>query len=96
MDLFIQYEYNVYYYKLFMGQINTILLKKVSWFPQKYQWKQLCCIQLILNVSWATNKQIRMISEGSLKTGVNYILKYIKIENRFKIVKQYLTFTVFW
>ncbi len=48
---------------------------------------------IIRHVSWAANQHIRMISEGSCDTkdwtwifsfaiiGINYILKYIKIEN---------------
>ncbi len=55
--------------------------------------------QLILmrDVSWAENQHIRIISEGScdtedwrnyaensaLITGINYILKYIQIENSY-------------
>ncbi len=49
----------------------------------------------IRNVSWAANQHIRMISEdhvtlksndaenSALITGINYILKYIEIENYF-------------
>ncbi len=55
-------------------------------------------IIIILNVSWAANQHITMISEGSCDTedwsnicwkfrfvitGLNYILKYIKIENSY-------------
>ncbi len=51
-------------------------------------------IILIINVFWAANQHIRMISEGScnwsndaensaLITEINYILKYIQIENSY-------------
>ncbi len=54
-------------------------------------------IIIIINVSWAANQHIRMISEGScdtedwsndaentdLITEINYILKYIQIENSY-------------
>jgi len=45
-----------------------------------------------MNVSWAANQHIRMISEGSCDTedwsndaensGINYSLKYIQIEKK--------------
>ncbi len=52
---------------------------------------------IIRNVSWAANQHIIMISEGScdtedwsndaensaLITGINYVLKYIQIENSY-------------
>ncbi len=54
-------------------------------------------IIIIINVSWAANQHIRMISEGScdtedwsndaensaLITEINYILKYIQIESSY-------------
>jgi len=78
-------------------QINVFLL---SFLFIKKSWKKNCTqlfsrlIIIIINVSWASNHHIRMISEGScdtedcsndaensaLITGINYILKYIKIE----------------
>ncbi len=67
-------------------------------FPQKYKAAQLFSTLIIIrNVSWTANQHIRMISEDyvTLKTGVmmlkiqlriteiNYILKYIQIENSY-------------
>ncbi len=53
---------------------------------QKYDATQLFSTLLIIaNVSWAVNRHIRMISEGSCDTedfsltGINYILKHIHI-----------------
>ncbi len=69
-----------------------------QWFPKKYEAAQLIWTLIIIrNIFWAANQHIRMISEGScdtedcsydaensaLITGINYILKYIKIENSY-------------
>ncbi len=61
------------------------------------QYKQFSALMKIRNVSWGPNQYIRMISEGScdtedwsndaentaLITGMNSILKYYKIENKY-------------
>ncbi len=46
--------------------------KKIYQFPQKYEAAQLFSTLIIINVSWAANQHIRMISEDhvTLKTGV--------------------------
>ncbi len=71
---------------------------KVFWFTQKYEAAQLfTTLTIIINVSWAANQHIIMISEDhvTLKTGVmmlkiqlriteiNYILTHIQIENSY-------------
>ncbi len=67
--------------------------KSITGSTKIYQFSTL----VIRNVSWAVNQYIRMISEGScdtedwsndaensaLITGINYILKYIEIENSY-------------
>ncbi len=66
-------------------------------FPQKYKAAQLFSTLVIINVSWAANLHIIMISGGScdtedwsndaentaLITGINNILQYIQIENTY-------------
>ncbi len=73
------------YPKLFNGS--------VSHFSQKYEAALLfSTLKIIINVSWASNQRIRMISERcdtedwsndaentALITGINYIFKYIQI-----------------
>ncbi len=76
------------YFWTFYSSVNPEK-SNVSQFPQKYE-----AAQLFLNVSWAANQHIRMISEDhvtedwsndaentALITGINYILQYIHIEN---------------
>ena len=60
-------------------------------------WKYCDNIVIIINVSWAADHHIRMISEGScdtedwsndaensaLITGINYFIKYIQTENSY-------------
>jgi len=67
-------------------------------FPQKYEAAQMFSwLIIVINVSWAANHHIRVISDGScdtedwsndaensaLITGINYILLYIHIENSY-------------
>ncbi len=63
--------------------------------PQKYEAAQLFSTLIIFrNVSCAANQYIRMISEASCDTEImatknsktNVILKYIHIENSFKLL----------
>ncbi len=69
--------------------------EKKSMFPQKYEAAWLfSTLIIIINVCWAANQHIRMISEGScdtedwindaensaLITGINYSLQYIQKE----------------
>ncbi len=50
--------------------INKTILKKLLWFPQKYEAAQLFStpLMIIRNVNWAANQHIRMISEESCDT----------------------------
>ena len=81
-------------------QINAVLLNflfiKESWKKKNIVHKYFVQLYTI-NVSWAANQHIRMISEGScdtedwsndaensaLITGINYTLLYIHIENSY-------------
>jgi len=63
--------------------LNENVLKK-----KNKQQKYLAALMIIRYFSWAANRYIRMVSGGSFDTeqgffftGINYYLKYIKIQN---------------
>ncbi len=63
--------------------INAILLKFQFISPEKKNpQKKYETSIIILNVYWAANQHIRMISEESCDTEINYILKYIIIKKQ--------------
>ncbi len=91
-----------YYYFLFCSSQFI----EESWFflimfPQLSTAQLFSTLILIINVSWAANQHIRMISEGScensvLITAINYILKYIYIENSSFTLQKYFTMLLFY
>ncbi len=76
---------------------NAVFLKLNHILHKQYEAAQLFSTLIMISVSWASKQHIRMISEGScdtedwsneaensaLITGMNYILKCIKIENSY-------------
>ncbi len=99
----------------FLFEINAVLLNFIfikefgKNVPQNDSAAVLFSSFIKINVSWAANQYISMISEDhvTLKTGVmmleiqlcisgiNYILEYIQIENRHFKSKQYFTILLF-
>ncbi len=86
--------------------INKAILKKLLWFPQKYEAAQLFStpLMIIRNVNWAANQHIRMISEESCDTEywkfnfdqrneLHFKIYYSKM--LFYIVKLFYNITVF-
>ncbi len=71
--------------------LNQGILQFFLQISQKLKAAQLFSTLIIKNVSWAPNWHIRLFSEGSCDTedwsnaselsGINYIFKYMKIEN---------------
>ncbi len=70
MIFYYYYDY-LCHYKIFLFQINAVLLNflviKESWKNVKCSHKNINLFSILLrrNVSWAANQHIRMISEGS-------------------------------
>ncbi len=87
-------------------QINALLLNFlfIKNPGKKLSAKLFSTLIIIRNIYWATNKHIRMISEGLCdtedcdnnsaltSTGIHYILKYIKIETCNNISQYYCFF----
>ncbi len=86
------------------SKVTVKNIYNLIYFPQKYFVAQvLSTLIIIRNVSWATNQYIKMISEGSCNTerqyscwqfsfeitGINYTLKYIKLNLNWNNIWQY-------